>query len=152
MPNQYTHAFCRYIGLVLGLVCAVPMAQAELTVTPKFSPTVYVDDNRRLRDEPSGLAASVNKLEMEGVFKRPTYLLNLTPRFRMIRNTSQKELDANDYFVDVSGQKNFLRHQLAAGLSFAHELSATRQLEEKGEIRQEKNGARGEVRSRPDTL
>ncbi|GEM_PF-3108383 len=73
MPNQYTHAFCRYIGLVLGLVCAVPMAQAELTVTPKFSPTVHVDDNRRLRHEPSGLAASVNKLEMEGVFKRPTY-------------------------------------------------------------------------------
>jgi len=61
----------------------------------------------------------------------------------MIRNTSQKELDANDYFVDVSGQKNFLRHQevivvepdiLAYRKAYARFLIGLNQVDEAGAV------------------
>ena len=121
-----------------------PPLYAEVIFRPKFSPSTYVDDNRRLRSEDdnrrlrsedgSGLVASVNEFVLDGVFQRPTYSVAVAPRFRLIRNSSQKELNAEDYFFKVSAQKALERHQFAMEFGYDHEQSATTQLEESGQI------------------
>lgn len=124
----------------LGFSCTLaiataPCAQAELLLTPTFTPSVYVDDNRRLQPvDGSGLVASVTRVGVESVYRRPTYSLEVTPEFRLTRNSSQKELDAEDYFLDVNGQKMLERHQFGLGFGFTRQLSATTELLEGGQI------------------
>ena len=110
-------------------------AFGELHVTPSFAPSFFIDDNRRVRaEECSGLWASVTKIEIDTTYRKPTYAIDLNPKFRLTRGSSQKELDAEDYFVDLSALKNFERNQVFFAFEFSRASSATTELTDLGQI------------------
>ncbi len=125
----------RWILTIVTMILQSATVFAELTVTPFFSPSVYVDDNRRLRvTDGSGLVATVDTVAVQAEYSQPTFEANINPQFRITRNSSQKELDAEDYFVDIGAQKLFERNQFSFGFGFARELSAATEIEEAGVI------------------
>ena len=115
--------------LVIGV--SVLPAEAELTLRPQASTRAYYDNNPRLQEDPATeVMATVNEIRVESLYSRPTYLLSLTPRFRLSRYTEETALDAEDRFVELTGQKFFERSQLFSEFRYEREASFTTELED----------------------
>lgn len=121
---------------VFALFCAASLqVPAEVILHPTVYPTVYVDDNRRLRaNDGSGVATSTTDVNVRSVYTRPTYEIEFTPRLRFIRNTSQKVLDAENWYLSLGGKKGFERHQLRGSIGYSEQRSAATELEELGRV------------------
>lgn len=124
----------RWVAAV-GLCCWATLAAAELTVRPQINPSVLIDDNRRVKSrDGSGLVAAITELGILSEYRRPTYALDIHPRFKLTRNSSSKELDAEDYFVRARSRRIFERHTYGLQFDFSRERSAITELEELGQI------------------
>lgn len=122
------------MAVLLSFLAYVSSA-SEFAVTPRLRSSVEVYDNRRLRPvDGSGLLAAQARMGLDAEYSRPTSSITVSPEFQIIRNTSQKTLDAENYLVDFSAAKQFERHQFSFDFSFERELSAATELEEVGFI------------------
>ena len=114
---QLIVGFC-LVGFALG------SAMAEVIVTPRLLTRGAYDDNPRLRSQaPVDVFVFVTEAEARTVYRRPSYDVTVTPKVRLSRYTKETELDSEDYFVNINGQKIFERHQFAGGFSFEEEAT-----------------------------
>lgn len=124
----------RSLLVVIVLWClGAPLVTAETLILPDLSIRPFFDNNPRVRvEDPQEVIGVINEAKFAGLYRRPTYEISVTPKFRLSRYTEETELDSEDYFIEAIAQKFFERSQFATEFNFEREASISTELNDSG--------------------
>lgn len=122
----------------LALLSTVPSASfagSELMFVPHIWVRTLVNDNRRLRPtDPIGVFGSVADTRLSAQWQDERSRVNLEPRFRLTRYTAETDLNAEDVFVHLDGNRRYERVSVQGTFDFERQGTATSELTDSGRV------------------
>ena len=117
--------------LILTLIMAE--GNCEVQVESKITSQVAFDTNPRTRPvDPDEVVVSITDIEVLSTYLTETSSVSLQPAFRLSKYSQETDLNNEDYFVTLSGNKLYERMQFSGEFSYEREASIRTELEDSG--------------------